>query len=47
MFTLGGEDAYWTGHDGWTLLTEDGTSAAHFEHTIAITEGDPIVLTAP
>jgi methionyl aminopeptidase len=47
MFTLGGEDAYWTGHDGWTLLTEDGSRAAHFEHTIAITDGDPIVLTAP
>lgn len=47
MFILGGEDAYWTGHDGWTLLTEDGTVAAHFEHTIAITEGDPVVLTAP
>jgi methionyl aminopeptidase len=47
MFTLGGQDTYWTGHDGWTLLTEDGSRAAHFEHTIAITEGDPIVLTAP
>lgn len=47
MFTGGGEDTYWTGHDGWTLLTEDGSRAAHFEHTIAITEDDPIVLTAP
>ena len=47
MFILGGEDTYWTGEDGWTLLTSDGSRAAHFEHTIAVTDGDPIVLTAP
>lgn len=32
--------------DGWTVITLDGSLSAHFEHTIAITEGDPIVLTA-
>ncbi len=32
--------------DGWTVVTLDGSLAAHFEHTIAITEGDPIILTA-
>lgn len=31
--------------DGYTYKTKDGSNAAHFEHTIAITEGDPIVLT--
>ncbi len=31
--------------DGYTYKTADGTNAAHFEHTIVITEGDPIVLT--
>jgi methionyl aminopeptidase len=31
--------------DGWTVVTADGTWAAHFEHTVAITEGEPIVLT--
>ena len=32
--------------DGWTAVTRDGSLAAHFEHTIAITEADPEVLTA-
>lgn len=32
--------------DGWTVVTLDGSLTAHFEHTIAITEGDPIILTA-
>ncbi len=31
--------------DGYTYKTRDGSNAAHFEHTIAITEGDPIILT--
>lgn len=33
------------GDDGWTLIGADGSRGAHSEHTIAITEGDPIVLT--
>jgi methionyl aminopeptidase len=32
--------------DGWTAVTRDGSLAAHFEHTIAVSEGGPIVLTA-
>lgn len=31
--------------DGWTVFSEDGGVTAHFEHTIAITEGEPIILT--
>ncbi len=31
---------------GWTLKTHDGSCAAHFEHTIVITDQAPIVLTA-
>ncbi len=31
--------------DGWTVVTEDGELSAHFEHTIAITEGEPEILT--
>ena len=31
--------------DGWTVLTADGSLSAHFEHTIAITEAEPEVLT--
>jgi methionyl aminopeptidase len=33
--------------DGWTVVTEDGSLAAHFEHTVAITADGPWVLTAP
>jgi methionyl aminopeptidase len=32
--------------DGWTAVTRDGSLAAHFEHTIAVTEGGPEVLTS-
>jgi methionyl aminopeptidase len=32
--------------DGWTVVTDDGGPAAHFEHTVAITSGGPRVLTA-
>jgi methionyl aminopeptidase len=32
--------------DGWTVVTADGSWAAHFEHTVAITEDGPWVLTA-
>ena len=31
--------------DGWTVLTNDGKPAAHFEHTIAIINGKPEILT--
>ena len=30
--------------DGWTAVTKDGSLSAHFEHTIAITESGPIIL---
>ncbi len=32
--------------DGWTVVTRDGRPAAHFEHTVAVTEAGPQVLTA-
>lgn len=32
--------------DKWTVTTEDGSLSAHYEHTIAITEGEPEILTA-
>jgi methionyl aminopeptidase len=30
--------------DGWTVVTEDGQLSAHFEHTVAITEDGPVIL---
>ncbi|MDS1269935.1 type I methionyl aminopeptidase [Lipingzhangella sp. LS1_29] len=32
--------------DGWTVVTEDGQPAAHFEHSVAVTADGPLVLTA-
>lgn len=32
--------------DGWTVVTEDRCPAAHYEHTLVITKGQPILLTA-
>jgi methionyl aminopeptidase len=31
--------------DRWTVVTRDGSLCAHFEHTIAVTEGEPLILT--
>jgi methionyl aminopeptidase len=31
--------------DGWTVVTADGRPSAHFEHTVAITDGEPDILT--
>lgn len=45
MFTLGGS-GWRTLADGWTTVTLDGSVAAHWEHTVAITEDGPWVLTA-
>ncbi len=45
-FLAGGQDAYRTDDDGWTLRSTDGTRGAHFEHTIAITDDGPRILTS-
>ncbi|WP_020420457.1 type I methionyl aminopeptidase [Amycolatopsis sp. ATCC 39116] len=47
MFLAGGRDDYRYADDGWTILTSDGSRAAHVEHTIAVTSDGPLVLTAP
>lgn len=46
MLTLGGEENRVLADD-WTVVTTDGSLAAHFEHTIAITDDGPEILTAP
>ena len=45
MFTLGGHDTAILADD-WTVVTRDGSLAAHFEHSIAVTEDGPQILTA-
>ena len=46
MLTLGSHQVE-VKPDGWTIVTSDGSLAAHFEHTIALTEDGAEVLTAP
>ena len=43
MINLGSKEIY-TSKDGWTILTSDGRPSAHFEHTIAIKEDGPHIL---
>jgi len=33
--------------NGWTVVTADGPLSAHFEHSVAITDGEPVILTLP
>ena len=35
----------WQLDDGWTVTTQDGKPSAHYENSVAITDGDPILLT--
>jgi methionyl aminopeptidase len=44
MITAGGYAVRWL-DDDWTVVTEDGSLAAHYENTILITEGEPEILT--
>jgi methionyl aminopeptidase len=47
MFIAGGRDSYVTEPDGWGLRSADGTRAAHWEHTVAVTPDGPVILTGP
>ena len=44
MITAGRYDVEWL-DDGWTVVTVDGSLAAHYENTVLITEGEPEILT--
>ncbi|WP_326739930.1 type I methionyl aminopeptidase [Streptomyces sp. NBC_01022] len=46
MLIAGGRDEFHPDRDGWTLRTNDGSRAAHAEHTVAITDDGPRILTA-
>jgi methionyl aminopeptidase len=46
MLTLGSGDVR-VMPDGWTVVTSDGSLAAHFEHSIAVTDRGPEILTTP
>ena len=44
MVNAGGEDVQVL-KDGWTVTTVDGSLSAHYENTVAITDGEPVLLT--
>ncbi len=44
---LAGSSEYRTARDGWSVVTRDRRRAAHAEHTVAVTDDGPLVLTAP
>jgi methionyl aminopeptidase len=46
-FLAGGKDEYFIDDDGWTIRSADGSRAAHVEHTVAITDDGPEILTLP
>lgn len=43
MVNIGRYDVEWL-DDDWTVVTEDGSLSAHYENTILITEGEPVIL---
>ena len=45
MLIAGGTDDVIVLDDGWTVVTADGSLAAHVEHTIAVTNDGPEILT--
>ncbi|WP_182359198.1 type I methionyl aminopeptidase [Tomitella gaofuii] len=44
MLTLG-TDQTTVLEDGWTVITDDGSKASHWEHTVAVTQDGPLILT--
>jgi methionyl aminopeptidase len=44
-FMAGGDDRCWIDDDGWSIRTGDGSRAAHVEHTVAVTDDGPRILT--
>jgi methionyl aminopeptidase len=45
IIAMGAGESY-EDNDGWTIRTVDGSLSAHFEHTLVVTKGEPILLTA-
>jgi methionyl aminopeptidase len=46
MLIGGGRDGVRELDDGWTVVTADGSFAAHVEHTVVVTENGPEILTS-
>ena len=46
MINAGRADVVWE-DDDWTVSTDDGSLSAHYENTVLITDGEPVILTLP
>ena len=46
MINIGRPEVDWL-DDDWTVVTEDGSLSAHYENTVLITDGEPVILTLP
>ena len=44
MINIGTHEVEWL-DDDWTVVTADGSLSAHYENTVLITEGEPVLLT--
>ena len=44
MINIGTHAVKWL-DDDWTVVTADGSLSAHYENTVLITEGEPVLLT--
>ena len=46
MITAGRPEVMQIHRNGWTVQTKDGSLAAHYENTIAVTDNEPLILTS-
>lgn len=47
IYAMGSGQIIYDSDDGWTIATKDGSLTSVFEHTLAITEAEPLIITAP
>ena len=46
MINAGGYEVMQIDRNGWTVVTKDGSLSAHYEHTVAVTDNEPLILTS-
>ena len=46
MINMGGYQVQQIHPNGWTVTTKDGSLSAHYEHTVAVTDHEPLILTS-
>lgn len=46
MINAGSHEVWQIDRNGWTVVTKDGKLSAHYEHTVAVTDDEPLILTS-